>query len=100
MHAKQYGDAESICRTAVESVEKLSTDRQNERRLAYQFLGYSLLYQKKFTRWLTVRIGIGHVIGIRTGHRCVNLLLQIGHGKFFNSPAAIVDPLLPLKSTE
>jgi TonB family protein len=49
VHAKQYGDAESSCRTAVELVEKLPTDRQNERRLAYQFLGHSLLFQKKFT---------------------------------------------------
>jgi TonB family protein len=49
VHAKQYGDAESSCRTAVELMEKLSADRQNERRLAYQFLGHSLLFQKKFS---------------------------------------------------
>lgn len=72
----------------MELVEKLSTDRQNERRLAYRFLGHSPLYQKKFSRWLTVRIGVVHVIGIRTVHRCVNLLRQIGHGEFFNSPEA------------
>jgi TonB family protein len=53
VHAKQYGDAESSCRTAVELVEKLATDRQNERRLAYQFLGHSLLFQKKFSDALT-----------------------------------------------
>jgi TonB family protein len=49
VRTKQYGDAESSCRTAVELVEKLPTDRQNERRLAYQFLGHSLLFQKKFS---------------------------------------------------
>jgi len=49
VRSKQYGDAESTCRTAVELVEKLSADRQNERRLAYQFLGHSLLFQKKFS---------------------------------------------------
>ncbi len=49
VRSKQYGDSESTCRTAVELVEKLSADRQNERRLAYQFLGHSLLFQKKFS---------------------------------------------------
>lgn len=49
IHAKQYGEAESSCRTAVELVEKLPTDRENERRLAYQNLGHSLLFQKKFS---------------------------------------------------
>lgn len=49
MHAKQYGEAESSCRTAVDLVEKLPADRQNERRLAYGLLGHSLLFQKKFS---------------------------------------------------
>lgn len=49
VRSKQYGEAESTCRTAVELVEKLPTGRQNERRLAYQFLGHSLLFQEKFS---------------------------------------------------
>jgi len=49
VRAKQYGDAESSCRTAVELVEKLPAERQNERRLAYELLGHSLFFQKKFS---------------------------------------------------
>jgi TonB family protein len=49
VHSKQYGDAESSCRTAVELVENLPAERQNERRMAYEFLGHSLLFQKKFS---------------------------------------------------
>jgi TonB family protein len=49
LKAKQYGDAESSCRTAAELVEKLPPERQNERRSAYALLGQSLLYQKKFS---------------------------------------------------
>jgi TonB family protein len=48
LRAKQYGDAESSCRTAVDLVEKLPATRQNERRSAYALLGHSLLNQKKF----------------------------------------------------
>lgn len=49
LRAKQYSDAESSCRTAVELVEKLPAARQNERRSAYALLGHSLLNQKKFS---------------------------------------------------
>lgn len=49
LRAKQFSDAEPICRTAVELVEKLPASRQNERRSAYALLGHSLLYQKKFS---------------------------------------------------
>ena len=49
LKAKQFGDAESSCRTAVDLVEKLPATRQNERRLAYQNLGHSLLFQEKFS---------------------------------------------------
>jgi TonB family protein len=49
LRAKQYSDAESGCRTAVELVEKLPAARQNERRSAYALLGHSLLNQRKFS---------------------------------------------------
>lgn len=49
LRAKQYSDAESSCRAAVELVEKLPAARQNERRSAYGLLGHSLLNQKKFS---------------------------------------------------
>jgi TonB family protein len=49
LKAKQYGDAESSCRTAAELVAKLPPERQNERRSAFALLGHSLLYQKKFS---------------------------------------------------
>jgi len=45
---KQYTEAESSCRAAVELVEKLPPERENERRLAYECLGHSLFFQKKF----------------------------------------------------
>jgi TonB family protein len=48
LRTKQYGDAESSCKTATELVENLPASRKNERRSAYALLGHSLLYQKKF----------------------------------------------------
>jgi TonB family protein len=49
VQAKQYQEAESSCRAAVELVEKLPTERRNERRVAYEFLGHSLFSQGKFS---------------------------------------------------
>ena len=50
---KQYSEAESSCKTAVELVEKLPPERQNERRFAYALLGHSLFSQRKFSDALT-----------------------------------------------
>jgi len=51
---KQYMDAETSCMTAVQLVEKLPPDRQNERRMAYELLGHSLFFQRKFADALSL----------------------------------------------
>jgi TonB family protein len=44
----EYAKAEETCRLALDAAEKLPLERQNERRLAHQNMGYALFYEKKF----------------------------------------------------
>jgi TonB family protein len=46
--AKQFAEAEPVCKQAIEVVEKLDAGRKMERVSAYQLAGHSLFYQRKF----------------------------------------------------
>jgi TonB family protein len=47
--AQRFADAEPVCKTGVELVEKLPRSRGMERITAYQQAGHSMFYQKKFS---------------------------------------------------
>jgi TonB family protein len=53
LKVQKYVEAEASCKSAVELVGKLPSERQNERRTANELAGESLLYEKKFAEALT-----------------------------------------------
>jgi TonB family protein len=53
LKVQKYPGAEESCKSAVELAEKLSSERQNERRIANELTGEALLYEKKFPEALS-----------------------------------------------